>query len=308
MDGAAGLTEAGLRLAAAMVELSERCWSASWRTDTSGALWSFVENGAGPWGAGVVDDEDRARLAHFAQLAGYWIDLGPRGLEVVPAPVSAAAVVEAARRVGMVHDATWSAEKVSASVGAPIGVRAVAIAENQRGELRESDVALSVTSGGGKPGQGYPMVMVGTSEATHALTGAQGFDASEDGTGRGTPIVAMSTGPAAADGVSPSLMGSTGKGGGGRKLEAAPAFTDMESGPPAEGLAPTERGRGGNSMPHVLVDETGEVVPEGSTCAFDPQPDGRRYAACGDGVAAPQATWIGLRLALVMAGEDPDRG
>jgi hypothetical protein len=41
-------------------------------------------------------------------------------------------------------------------------------------------------------------------------------------------------------------------------------------------------------------------------CAVDPQPDGRRYAACGDGVAAPQAHWIALRLLAVMRGEDPD--
>jgi hypothetical protein len=29
---------------------------------------------------------------------------------------------------------------------------------------------------------------------------------------------------------------------------------------------------------------------------LDPPPDGFRYAACGDGVAAPVAHWIGLRL------------
>lgn len=38
----------------------------------------------------------------------------------------------------------------------------------------------------------------------------------------------------------------------------------------------------------------------------DPKPDGRRYAACGDGVAAPVAHWIGLRLLAVMRGENPD--
>jgi DNA (cytosine-5)-methyltransferase 1 len=36
---------------------------------------------------------------------------------------------------------------------------AVAISENQRGELLTGDVAQSLTSGGGKPGQGYPAVM-----------------------------------------------------------------------------------------------------------------------------------------------------
>jgi DNA (cytosine-5)-methyltransferase 1 len=32
-------------------------------------------------------------------------------------------------------------------------------AQNQRGELRTSDVAMQLTTGGGKPGQGYPAVM-----------------------------------------------------------------------------------------------------------------------------------------------------
>lgn len=36
--------------------------------------------------------------------------------------------------------------------------QAVAFAQNQRGELRESDVALQLTTGGGKPGEGYAAV------------------------------------------------------------------------------------------------------------------------------------------------------
>lgn len=34
-----------------------------------------------------------------------------------------------------------------------------AFAQNQRGELRTSDVSLQLTTGGGKPGEGYPAVM-----------------------------------------------------------------------------------------------------------------------------------------------------
>lgn len=40
-------------------------------------------------------------------------------------------------------------------------VQATAFAQNQRGELRESDVAPAVTSGGGKPGEGYSAARVG---------------------------------------------------------------------------------------------------------------------------------------------------
>jgi hypothetical protein len=38
----------------------------------------------------------------------------------------------------------------------------------------------------------------------------------------------------------------------------------------------------------------------GNACAVDPQPDGRRYAACGDGVVSNVAEWIARRLADVI--------
>jgi DNA (cytosine-5)-methyltransferase 1 len=65
----------------------------------------------------------------------------------------------------------------------------LAFAQNQRGELRTSKVAPQLTTGGGKPGEGYAAVFCTTGDITHALT-HEGADASEDGTGRGTPIVA----------------------------------------------------------------------------------------------------------------------
>src|SRR5690606_27760611 len=71
--------------------------------------------------------------------------------------------------------------------GAGDGVAGQGISENQRAECRLTDVARQLTTGGGKPGQGYPAVLA------HTLR-AEGFDASEDGTGRGTPIVAHETG------------------------------------------------------------------------------------------------------------------
>jgi DNA (cytosine-5)-methyltransferase 1 len=41
------------------------------------------------------------------------------------------------------------------------GVAGVAFAENQRSELRTSDVVTSLSVGGGKPGQGYPAAVQG---------------------------------------------------------------------------------------------------------------------------------------------------
>lgn len=58
--------------------------------------------------------------------------------------------------------------------------------ENQRGEITTNEVAGTLKTGGGKPGQGYPCVITG--QVTHTLT-SEGADASEDGPGRGTPIV-----------------------------------------------------------------------------------------------------------------------
>lgn len=121
-------------------------------------------------------------------------------------------------------------EDVAGGVGAGVA----GVSENQRGELRLTDVSRSVTSGGGKPGQGYPAALVPTEAAcltsgtglrmdaetetliphtagtlgantyggppvdtdrmtfvpdvAHTLRG-EGHDASEDGTGRGTPLV-----------------------------------------------------------------------------------------------------------------------
>jgi DNA (cytosine-5)-methyltransferase 1 len=43
------------------------------------------------------------------------------------------------------------------------GVLAVTFAENQRGELREAEVAMQLTAGGGKPGSGYAGVREGLS-------------------------------------------------------------------------------------------------------------------------------------------------
>jgi len=48
------------------------------------------------------------------------------------------------------------------------GQVAVAIAENQRGEVREMDTVSSLNEGGGKPGQGYPAVAFMASDQSNA--------------------------------------------------------------------------------------------------------------------------------------------
>lgn len=54
------------------------------------------------------------------------------------------------------------------------------------------------------------------------------------------------------------------------------------------------RASAGGSSRSYLYGESGELD---ETCAFDPAPDGPRYAACGDAVTVNVAEWIGRRLA-----------
>ena len=113
-------------------------------------------------------------------------------------------------------------DPISGDVAPRLGATAqigVAFAENQRGELRETNTVASLTTGGGKPGQGYPAARVGS--AVRRLT-------------------------------------------------------------PTE----CERLMGWPDHWTVLAD----------TDEPNPRPDGPRYAACGDGVVAPVAEWIGRRL------------
>jgi hypothetical protein len=53
------------------------------------------------------------------------------------------------------------------------------------------------------------------------------------------------------------------------------------------------RASAGGSSRSYLYGEAGDV---GETCAFDPTPDGPRYAACGDAVTVNVAEWIFNRL------------
>lgn len=208
---------------------------------------------------------------------------------------------------------------------------------------READVTDALTQPSGTQSQ----ALVAFDGATHALT-AEGFDASEDGTGRGTPIVG--TYDPERDEASPcgcpwdyvdgggfcaccqahiddpeglyAIQGDGTHSSKGCPLTGrAVAWDNLSNGGASDELSPTVRGGGGNTMPHVaptlrgstgngggghkdiedlaIADALtrGELPPGADRCAWDPQPDGRRYAACGDGVAAPHAHWIGLRLA-----------
>lgn len=125
----------------------------------------------------------------------------------------------------------------------------VAFAQNQRGELRESDVSPQLTTGGGKPGEGYPAVRLAPS-----LTAAN--DPSR----------------------SPQSSEVT------RQVDAVRRETGQ-----VRRLTPVECER-------LMSWPDGWTAVDG-----DATPDGRRYAACGDGVVSNVAEWIARRILAVDA-------
>ncbi len=74
-----------------------------------------------------------------------------------------------------------------------------------------------------------------------------------------------------------------------------------EGGAQAElsGVASLRAASGGSSRSYVA----GDMGEGGNACSYDPLPDGRRYAACGDGVVSNVAEWIALRLSSAIAAE-----
>ena len=127
-------------------------------------------------------------------------------------------------------------------------------------------------------------------DIAHTLT-HDGHDASEDGTGRGTPVIAFpSTGGSwnlnkDADRVAPTLRVGSGLG-----IPSPPAIQHQST---VRRLTPMECER--------LM-----FFPDGWTDIpwrkKDTSPDSRRYAACGNAVVSSVSYWIGWRLAQVLNG------
>lgn len=118
-------------------------------------------------------------------------------------------------------------------------------------------------------------------DVTHTVTG-EGHDASEDGTGRGTPVIGFShtqgLDPQAREEMTPTLRTN----GGGQAASVGPAvrrLTPMEC----------ERLQG---WPDGWTDIPWNGKPHA--------PDSKRYAAAGNGVTATVAYWIAARLAEVL--------
>ncbi|KPX44807.1 Cytosine-specific methyltransferase [Pseudomonas syringae pv. helianthi] len=127
-----------------------------------------------------------------------------------------------------------------------------------------------------------------TGDVTHTLK-AEGFDGSEDGTGRGQPIVA-----AFAENSRSELRYEDGDGGitgalstgGGKPGQGTPS---IQSGPSVRRLTPRECERlQGFPDDYTLIPWRGRVR---GLC-----PDGPRYKAIGNSKAVPVVRWIGMRI------------
>lgn len=147
-------------------------------------------------------------------------------------------------------------------------------------------VAYALRRDPGGTGQGHnttyvPMAVGG--EVTHALT-AEGADASEDGTGRGTPVIAFGhtngLDHQASETITPTLRA-------GRTSAAGQAAMSDSA---VRRLTPTEC-------------ERLQGYPDGWTALSygKPQADSARYRQLGNSVAVPVVEWIARRMAKVDA-------
>ncbi len=199
-------------------------------------------------------------------------------------------------------------------------VRARSISENQRGEILTAEVAASLATGGGKPGQGYPAAMISTAPPP----AADPQPATPEPTPTADPGSTTPSGqaPPARDAVSPlpivaaTLTHRCGKGAnstaddGAMVIRAphAPLPTGIQDKTPAQ---PTsgDRARLGHQRVRVSVRrltprecERLQGFPDDWTALHArgrPVSDAARYRAIGNAVAVPVIAWVGRRLLAV---------
>jgi DNA (cytosine-5)-methyltransferase 1 len=151
------------------------------------------------------------------------------------------------------------------------------IARNGRGEMGDLVNAIQAESGETGKGDAAPCVVV------HALKG-EGFDASEDGTGRGTPIVPE---------IACALQERDSKGSDSstKPGHLIPFFQEKTVPMAVRRLTPRECERlQGFPDDYTLISFRGK-----------PAADGPRYKALGNSMAVPVMRWIGKRIQQVQA-------
>ena len=143
----------------------------------------------------------------------------------------------------------------------------------------------------------------------HTLRG-EGFDASEDGTGRGTPLVPVAFDTVATLDARREAGGFPGTDGACGGHVVAVAFSSKDYGADAGEIAPTLRAMGQTPFAvRRLTCEEAEFLqgfPRGYTKIpwrgkpADECPDGPRYKALGNSWAVPVVAWIGRRISAAI--------
>lgn len=219
--------------------------------------------------------------------------------------VAATRVVEAGGEVAPTLTARYG-KGADSTVSIPLAVQPLAVRGRDEGAQLEvapkGSPAHSVRTPGG--GSSHPMVAVTTlGERTHALT-AEGHDASEDGTGRGTPII---TAPQ----VAATLTAGVSKPGTnppGRRQEDdhnLVAFhltqdpISNETVVPSLGAKSTGQGIHTETTVRRLTPLECERLQGHPDNWTEGQADSHRYKQMGNGVAVPVFEWVAQRLAAV---------
>jgi site-specific DNA-cytosine methylase len=190
----------------------------------------------------------------------------------------------------------------------PPSLQARSISENQRGEILTADIAASLNSGGGKPGQGYPAVMIQTAAPQSDLDHVAACSAAPTGPTAAPVVDGVQQAPVAAR----TLTARSGKGAN-STVDGATVIHTLDrqlvagvysnrSAQPASGDDP----RPDHDPALVTVRrltprecERLQGFPDDWTA-----PDVRsrlisdtaRYRAIGNAVAVPVIAWIGRRL------------
>lgn len=157
---------------------------------------------------------------------------------------------------------------------------------NQKGRIHVADTAYALTSRASRASRASRE----ETYITHTLTG-EGFDASEDGTGRGTPIVPIGVPLMEVAAFNPQSGGSKARLGYGDKPTALQAnqVTAIHEATAVRRLTPRECER-----LQGFPDDWARWLADGTE-----QSDSARYRQCGNAVAVPVATWIAKRLVAV---------
>jgi DNA (cytosine-5)-methyltransferase 1 len=165
----------------------------------------------------------------------------------------------------------------------------LAISENQRGEVLLTEISHQLTSGGGKPGQGYPAILSPT-----LRVGPQ--RPQDGGPGDTGPIIAATLNSGGNDGGFRTEPGEHLVAY--RKSARVNADPDSPESWVNDGLANTLNNFdiGDVRTTHAIVGgrsvTDNEMLPLGL--------DSHRYRCCGNGVVANVSYWLGVRIARVV--------